>query len=138
MAELIQYADILFGNESEAQAYADSQEFNSKDLAEIALKIAKGAKVNTGRPRMVVITQGAEPTIVAFNGAVTVYPVIPISVKDIVDTTGAGDAFVGGFLAQFALDQPIAKCVAAGNYLANIVIQRDGPSYPREPQTFST
>lgn len=30
------------------------------------------------------------------DGKTTEYPVIPIADKDIVDTNGAGDAFVGG------------------------------------------
>ncbi len=42
---------------------------------------------------MVVFTQGADPTIVAFGGKTTEYPVIPIKSEDIVDTNGAGDAF---------------------------------------------
>ena len=61
---------------------------------------------------------------------------IKIDSKDIVDTTGAGDAFVGGFLSQYVQGESIPQCVAAGNYLANIVIQRDGPTYPTEPHSF--
>ena len=30
------------------------------------------------------------------DGKVTEYPIIPIKEEDIVDTNGAGDAFVGG------------------------------------------
>ena len=30
---------------------------------------------------------------------------------DIVDTNGAGDAFVGGYLAQMALGKDLATCV---------------------------
>ena len=44
---------------------------------------------------------------------------------------GAGDAFCGGFLAQFIQGQSLDVCISAGNYLANIVIQRSGPTYPR-------
>ena len=39
-------------------------------------------------------------------------------------------AFVGGFLAQLALGQPLAKCVDAGHWAARVVIQRPGCSYP--------
>ena len=35
------------------------------------------------------------------------YPVTPLASSDIVDTNGAGDAFVGGFLAQRILGQVI-------------------------------
>lgn len=37
----------------------------------------------------------------------TTYPVEPLEASAIVDTNGAGDAFVGGFLAQLVLNKPI-------------------------------
>jgi adenosine kinase len=52
--------------------------------------------------------------------------------KDIVDTNGAGDAFVGGFLSQYTIGKSISECVAAGHWLANINIKRVGPTYPEE------
>lgn len=96
LAELIGYADILFGNETEAQTFADSNDFGTSDLQEIALRIAALPKVNNKRSRMVVFTHGSEPTIVAFEGKVQTFPVIPITKDQIRDTNGAGDAFVGG------------------------------------------
>ena len=71
-------------------------------MVEIALKMAALPKVNQARSRVVVITQGADPTIVVRNGQVTQYPVIPIAPEKIVDTNGAGDAF--GTLSFFGID----------------------------------
>ena len=34
------------------------------------------------------------------DGKITEYPIIPIKEEDIVDTNGAGDAFVGGEITQ--------------------------------------
>lgn len=45
---------------------------------------------------MVVITQGDQPTIVAVEGKITEYPVKALTKEQLVDTNGAGDAFVGG------------------------------------------
>jgi adenosine kinase len=42
---------------------------------------------------MVVITQGADATVVAYEGTTRTFPVIPIKPEHIVDTNGAGDAF---------------------------------------------
>jgi len=133
--ELIPYTDIVFGNESEAQSFADAHDFKSNDIKEIALKIANLPKKGP-KSRIVVITQGALSTMVATDGIIKEYSIIPIKSSDIIDTTGAGDAFVGGFMAQFIKGAPLDKCVAAGHYLANIVIQRSGPTYPRVPSTF--
>jgi len=37
-----------------------------------------------------------------------------IDSKSIVDTNGAGDAFVGGFLSQLACGKAVSECVRAG------------------------
>ena len=44
----------------------------------------------------------------------------------LVDTNGAGDAFVGGFLAQLVLGKDVAKAVDAGHYAARHIIQVSG------------
>jgi hypothetical protein len=56
-------------------------------VSDIALAVSALPKKNAARPRIVVITQGAEPTLVATAGAVTAYPVP--KVDDVVDTNGA-------------------------------------------------
>lgn len=45
-------------------------------------------------------------------------------------STGAGDAFVGGFLAQLVKDESIDKCVDAGHWASRVVIQRSGCTFP--------
>lgn len=127
------YTDYLFGNETEAQAFAEAQGWETKDVSEIALKISQMPKLNDSRPRTVVITQGALPTVVVENGKLTEYPVIRLAKEQLVDTNGAGDSFVGGFLSQLVQDKGIAECIRAGNYAANVVIQRSGCSVPDKP-----
>nr|CAB3220190.1 adenosine kinase [Phallusia mammillata] len=127
------YVDILCGNETEAAVFSQQQNFGTEDVTEIAKKIAALPKVNSNKPRIVVITQGDQATIVA-NGPndVTRYPIIPLEKCKIVDTNGAGDAFVGGFLSQLVQNKPIEKCVACGHYAANVIIQRSGCTFPDE------
>ncbi|KAJ3083481.1 adenosine kinase [Quaeritorhiza haematococci] len=134
--ELTPYADIIFGNETEAAAFAEAHNFGTTDLHEIALKMAALPKVNTSRPRVVVITHGAEPTVVASEGKVTTFNIIPVAKEEIVDTNGAGDAFCGGFMSQYVQGKPIEVAISAGHYVASIVIRRSGPTYPREPATW--
>jgi len=137
MLKAAPYWDIVFGNESEALAFAENNGFQTKDIKEIAVKLSKLEKINKTRSRTVVITQGADPTIVVVDGVVKEFPIIPIAQEKIVDTNGAGDAFVGGFLSQLVQGKPLESCIKAGNYLANLIIQRSGASLPDEKPNVS-
>ena len=128
------YIDILFGNESEAETLSESQEYGTKDLKEIALKVATLPKVNQSRPRIVIFTQGPGPVLLCKDGKVVESPIIPITEEDIVDTNGAGDAWVGGFLSQLVLGKTIEQCLQGGHYAANVVIKRSGCTFPSKPE----
>jgi adenosine kinase len=90
------YWDYLIGNESEAEAWGTAHGLPPTSTVEdIAKVLATLPKKNTQRKRVVVITQGTEPTLVveqAHDGEVTVstYPVHAISADKINDTNGAG------------------------------------------------
>ncbi|KAJ3283806.1 adenosine kinase [Rhizoclosmatium sp. JEL0117] len=129
--ELAPYWDLLFGNESEALAYAESHDIKTPYIVEIAAILSQLPKKNGSRERTVVITQGRLPTIVAINGVVYEYPVVEIASEKIVDTNGAGDAFTGGYLAAYVLGKSVDECVRAGQYVASEVIQQSGPTYPK-------
>jgi len=134
LMELFPYIDLLFGNESEAEAFAKEQNFDTSDIKEIALKAAALPKKNDSRPRTVVFTQGSEATVIACNGKVQEYPIIAVTSEELVDTNGAGDAFVGGYLAQLIQGKDVAECVRCANYAANIIIRRSGCSLPDKPE----
>lgn len=131
MAAAMPYTDFIFANESEAAIYGETHGYGS-DLETIALKLAAQPKACGTRPRVVVFTQGSSATMVACQGVITSYPVEPLPKAQLVDTNGAGDAFVGGFLSQLALDKPLAECVRAGHYAARVIIQRSGCTFPKE------
>ncbi|CAG8510326.1 19366_t:CDS:2 [Cetraspora pellucida] len=140
LGEIVKYCDIIFGNEAEAEAFAVSENWETKDLKVIALKIANLHKINASRSRVVIITQGSEPTIVAKqeDNSINEFPVIPINVEEIVDTNGAGDSFAGGFLSQYVQGKTIEVSVNAGHWLANINIKRVGPTFPEEKIPYSS
>ena len=125
MATAMEYADFLFGNESEAAAYGKKHGMGD-DLKKIALAVAALPKKNESKPRTVVFTQGSESTIVAYNGTVTEYAVEPLAKELLVDTNGAGDAFVGGFLSQLINGKDMEACVKAGHWAAKFIIQTSG------------
>eukprot|EP01113_Clastostelium_recurvatum_P022891 TRINITY_DN273_c0_g1_i1.p1 TRINITY_DN273_c0_g1~~TRINITY_DN273_c0_g1_i1.p1 ORF type:complete len:381 (+),score=118.09 TRINITY_DN273_c0_g1_i1:8-1150(+) len=125
------YVDIVFSNESEAAALGEKMGWGS-DLHEIAKKLAGWDKVNKAKSRTVVFTQGAKATIVFRDDTITEFKPIPLAADKIVDLNGAGDSFVGGFLAGFVQSQPLEKCIDAGHYCACQVIQRSGCTLPEK------
>lgn len=127
------YCDFVFGNESEFGEFAKQMELGTEDLKEVAKHIAALPKENKKRPRTVVVTQGQHPTIVCHEGIVEEYPIHPIIDSHIVDTNGAGDAWVGGFLAALAKDHSIKDCVEAAFYAAKVIIQQSGCTFPEKP-----
>jgi len=130
MASVLPFTDIVFGNESEAAAYAEVNNLGISDVGEIAKKIAMLPKENGSTSRLVVITQGADPVIAVQHGKILNFPVEPIKKDLIVDTNGAGDAFVGGFLAQFVQGRSLETSVKCGNWAARHCIQRSGCTMP--------
>ena len=56
--------------------------------------------------------------------------VVTLSDDRIIDTNGAGDAFVGGFLAQLARGKSIKECVDCGIWAATEIIQQSGCTCP--------
>lgn len=144
ISELIPKVDVLFANETEAQTYAETEGWETKDVAFIATRLSLIPSAKTGkkrcadgsavaRKRMVVITQGADPTIVAINGHVTQHPILALPREKLVDTNGAGDAYVGGFLAALSKGLPVAECCRAGAYAASVIVQHSGCTYPAKP-----
>ena len=91
--ERIASVDYLIPNESEAEAIGGAAVRNSEDAA-----VCAAALLDRGLKR-VVITLGAQGALVAGADGMRVVP--PFSVEA-VDTTGAGDAFIGSFAAFIA------------------------------------
>ncbi|KAL2554355.1 Adenosine kinase 2 [Forsythia ovata] len=127
------YIDFVFGYETEARTFSKVHGWETENVEEIALKISQLPKASGTHKRITVITQGVDPVVVAEDGKVKLFPVILLPKEKLVDTNGAGDAFAGGFLSQLVQEKPIEECVRAGNYAANVIIQRSGCTYPEKP-----
>ncbi|XP_064607913.1 uncharacterized protein LOC135472370 [Liolophura sinensis] len=131
--DLLPYIDVLFGNGDEAMKLGEEANMRTSDVSEIALKTSAWRKANSKRKRIVVITQGREPTIVAHDGVVEEHPVTPVDSALVKDTNGCGDAFAGGFLSQFVQGKPLADCLRCASYASRVVIQHYGCTYPERP-----
>uniref|UniRef100_A0A8C6TQG3 Adenosine kinase n=1 Tax=Neogobius melanostomus TaxID=47308 RepID=A0A8C6TQG3_9GOBI len=126
LMKVMPYVDILFGNETVSAR-------PTEDIAEIAKKAQNLPKENAKRQRIVVFTQGKDDTVATVGDNVTVFPVLDIDQNDIVDTNGAGDAFVGGFLSALVQEHSLEECIRAGHYAANVIIRRVGCTFPEKP-----
>lgn len=132
LMRVLPYVDFLFGNEAEALALSKQLKLATEETEQIATELARLPSVK-GQSRTVIITQGAQPTIVATPGTIQHFSVHALAPEKIVDTNGAGDAFVGGFLSQLVQGKELATCVAAGHYVASVIIQRSGITFPPRP-----
>lgn len=131
--QVLPYCDIVIGNESEAEAWAEaSGQPDKKDLPAVARALAGLPKSNPARPRTVIITQGPESTIVAtdVDGVEPkIHPVQPLKDEEIVDTNGAGDAFAGGVLGALVSGRSIDEAVEVGHKMGAMCVQQVGPQY---------
>jgi len=130
MMSVMPYADVVFGNETEAATYAEVHGLETRDVREIAKRIAMLPKENGSRSRLVIITQGSDPVVCVKDGQVLEFPAERLPADKIVDTNGAGDAFVGGFLAQYVQQRPLDVAVRCGIWAATHIIQRSGCTTP--------
>lgn len=126
--KVLPYCDFVFANETEALAFGTMKNWG-EDLQVIALKLSQLPKESGARGRTVVFTQGSKDTIVAQNGKVLTFATPVLSKEEIIDTNGAGDAFVGGFLSQYAQAKELAECVRAGNWAAQVILKRSGCTF---------
>jgi len=130
MHRILPYATLVFGNETEAAEYATANALTGKSVSDVAKHIAGLPLASGASARVVCITQGVDPVIVAHDGIVEEFAVPTVAAEDIVDLNGAGDAFVGGYLAAFVQSKSIAECVAEGNEAASHIIRVSGCVVP--------
>ncbi|KIY72524.1 Ribokinase-like protein [Cylindrobasidium torrendii FP15055 ss-10] len=130
--DMLPYIDMVICNETEAVAWAKSNgHHKSSDLADIGKAIAISPGSDSARRRIVIITHGAQPTIVVSSDTLEVqeYPVRKLEDSKIVDTNAAGDAFAGGLLGAYVLGEPFDECIDIGQKMAAMVIQQVGAQY---------
>lgn len=104
--------DIVFADEDEMTALYETDDF---DVAAAAAADASNLFVMTRSALGSVIVRGAERVIQA-----------AIPVEQVVDSTGAGDAFTAAFLFGLSRDEPLAECARLGTWCATQVIQQVG------------
>lgn len=116
-------ADYLIPNESEAAALTGLP----VDSPESALHAAQ--RLLQAGARRVLITLGVQGVLYADGERHAHFAVAPVVA---VDTTAAGDTFVGGFAAALAAGQSLEAAIGLGQQAAALAVTRPGaqPSIP--------
>jgi ribokinase len=124
--ELLDLVDILILNETEL-GFLTGTEFHDTDDAARSIDAAWSLQMD--KDKIVCITLGKRGVLALVGGEPLIVP--GRSVKAI-DTTGAGDCFVGAVAAQLAGGKSIADALDYANAAASICVQRMGaaPSMP--------
>jgi ribokinase len=125
-AKLLDLVDILILNESELGLLAEI-ELRDTDDSERIIEAARSLQGNGGR--IVCVTLGKRGVIALADNEPLI---IPGRAVKAVDTTGAGDCFVGAVAAQLAAGKSIRDALDYANVAASICVQRMGaaPSMP--------
>lgn len=75
----------------------------------------------------VIVTLGSKGSVLSVEGAQYNVGACPSNV--LVDPTGAGDVFIGGFLAEYLRGKESLWCAAVGSASASMVVESIGPTY---------
>jgi sugar/nucleoside kinase (ribokinase family) len=76
--------------------------------------------------KIVIVTLGAEGALVSVED--TIHKVPAYTSEKCVDPTGAGDAFIGAFLAEYVRGEDCSWCSHVGSAVASLVIEGIGPT----------
>ena len=107
----------LICNRDEAEAYLNMRLLNEKDYSNaVKMLLEKGAK-------NIILTLGDLGAVVGNVEGISYFEVEKS--REVVDVTGAGDAFVSGFLHGVLNEEPFMNAVKFGQYNAAKTLQSD-------------
>jgi len=113
---ILELVNIYKSSLAEIQAVTNQPNLNS------AIKAIHDYGVET-----VIVTLGIEGAVLSVEG--NIYNIPACKPDKIVDPTGAGDAFIGGFLAEYVNDEDHLRCLCVGSAAASFVVEAPGPTF---------
>jgi ribokinase len=124
--DLLDLVDVLVLNETELGLLARAELREGNDVA----RFVEAAQAQQTRPEQIIcVTLGKRGVVALANGETIVVRGRPVKA---IDTTGAGDCFVGALAAQLARGTTISDALGYANAAASICVLRMGaaPSMP--------
>jgi sugar/nucleoside kinase (ribokinase family) len=77
--------------------------------------------------KTVIVTLGAEGAVLSVEK--TLYNIPACNSRVLVDPTGAGDVFIGGFLTEYIRQKDALWCACVGSAAASLVVEGIGPTF---------
>ena len=133
--EIADMSDMIIGNMEETEVLAGGKNAVFQDTYE------KVHKILSPKNRLLVVTCGSHGVYCSIYNYQSmrldlILQCFPNFVKndDIVDLNGAGDAFLGGFLAMYLkgnINNKLFSCCKAGNNAASVILRNVGCTFPK-------
>lgn len=115
--EIISNIDILIPNEHELERMTNVEVIDDESILKASkLLLNKGIK-------QIIVTLGSKGVLYIDNKKNEFFNAYNVNV---VDTTAAGDSFIGGFLTSYVEDRDIKKAINMGQKTAALAIQKVG------------
>lgn len=113
---ILELVDIYKSSSNEIKAATGLSRLNS------AIKAVHDYGVET-----VIVTSGMKGAVLSIEE--TIYNIPAYKSEKIVDPTGAGDVFIGGFLAEYIRGESLLWCACVGSAAASLVVEAAGPTF---------
>ena len=115
LREVVSLVDVVFMDEDEARSFTDSM-----NLMQAAREI------HSMGPRTVVIKRGEHGAILFHEGQPFMTPAVPLD--RVIDPTGAGDSFAGGFMGYLAATDDLTergfrRAAITGSVMGSFVVE---------------
>ncbi|MDR0406179.1 MAG: ribokinase [Clostridiales bacterium] len=117
--ELLHYTDIIIPNRYEAEQLF-GREIHTANDAEQVIRAAKSLGIG-----QVIITRGGEGCVYNNGGNIERQAALPVAV---VDTTAAGDSFIGGFVTALCGGKTVPQSVWFASAVAALTVSKKGAS----------
>jgi ribokinase len=123
---LLELADLLVLNETELAFLLDDP---SLDVSSTESAAAAASRLRTRPDQVVITTLGSRGCVAVSRDGVQAVPGLRVNA---VDTTGAGDAFIGATAARLAAGDQLGAALSYANAAAALTVQRAGagPAMP--------